>query len=698
MLPFAAVFFSALLVFAAVMRRRHSVAGWSFAAGMATLAAESLVAGVGLNASTLEDALRCQHLGFLLEALLPGIWLCFSLTYSRGNSAAFLKRWRVFLAAAFLFPIGAVIRFPTAVISNQATAGGLPLLALTDAGRILTATFLLAAVLVLTNLETTFRSAVGAMRWRIKFLLLGLAVIFGTRIYTQSQTLLYLRYDEGLIIVESGALIMGCVFIAIAYLRTGLAESDVYPSRAVLQSSVTVLVAGGYLFIVGVLAQIVAKVGGGEYFQLQALLVLIGIASLAVLLLSDRFRQRLRRFVSRHFERPQHDFRKVWMLFTERIAPAVDEASLSNATARLISETFDVLAVTVWLLDQERERLMCAASTSQASHDRNDAEPLALTAEASGPRLRSRLQPFLLEEIDEPWARALREANPTQFPNGGKRVALPLASGNQWLGVCVLADRVSGVPYGIEEFELLRCIGDQLGASLLKLKLTAEIMQARELEAFQTVSAFFVHDLKNAASSLNLMLKNLPIHFDDAAFREDALRALGATAARINSVIGKVSALRSELEMSLVELDLNELVRESIADLNGMSGGATIEADLKPVPRITADRERVRSVLTNLLLNARDAVAGGGEVAVRTHATENHAVLAVSDSGCGMSGDFVHRHLFRPFQTTKKQGIGIGMFQTKAIVDAHGGTIRVETELGKGSTFSVSLPITARPK
>jgi signal transduction histidine kinase len=122
----------------------------------------------------------------------------------------------------------------------------------------------------------------------------------------------------------------------------------------------------------------------------------------------------------------------------------------------------------------------------------------------------------------------------------------------------------------------------------------------------------------------------------------------------------------------------------------------SIQTDLKPVPRITADGEQLQSVLTNLLLNARDAVAAGGQVTVQTHVSGGHAILAVSDTGCGMSSDFVRRQLFRPFQTTKKQGIGIGMFQTKAIVEAHGGTVQVESVLGKGSTFRVALPITSR--
>ena len=114
----------------------------------------------------------------------------------------------------------------------------------------------------------------------------------------------------------------------------------------------------------------------------------------------------------------------------------------------------------------------------------------------------------------------------------------------------MLADRINGATYTVEELELLKCIGDQITSVLLNLRLASEVARAKELEAFRTMSAFFVHDLKNAAASLNLMLKNLPVHFDDPAFREDALRGVGNTARRIDDMIARLSALRQRPDFS----------------------------------------------------------------------------------------------------------------------------------------------------
>ena len=188
------------------------------------------------------------------------------------------------------------------------------------------------------------------------------------------------------------------------------------------------------------------------------------------------------------------------------------------------------------------------------------------------------------------------------------------------------------------------------------------------------------------------MLQNLPLHFDDPAFREDALRGVGNTARRIDEMIARLSALRQRPEFKFEETDLNQLVSEAADSLDGMRDVELTKA-LQAVPRMMADREQIQSVVTNLLLNARDAVGPGGRIQVRTDHREGRVVLTVADNGCGMSPAFLKESLFRPFQSTKKKGLGIGLFQSRMVVDAHGGSIQVESDTGKGTTFRVSLPV-----
>jgi putative PEP-CTERM system histidine kinase len=218
-------------------------------------------------------------------------------------------------------------------------------------------------------------------------------------------------------------------------------------------------------------------------------------------------------------------------------------------------------------------------------------------------------------------------------------------------------------------------------------------MAGKELEAFQTISAFFVHDLKNAASTLSLMLQNLPLHFDDPLFREDALRGIGSTADRINHLISRLGALPHEPQLKLAELDLNKMVRESLGALNGALQ-TNLKTDLAPLETVSGDEEQLRSVMTNLFLNAGDAIEKGGEIRVETKQEGRWAMLSILDNGCGMSPAFMKDSLFRPFRTTKKKGLGIGMFQAKIIIEAHGGKIEIKSEVGVGTTVRVMLPST----
>jgi putative PEP-CTERM system histidine kinase len=209
------------------------------------------------------------------------------------------------------------------------------------------------------------------------------------------------------------------------------------------------------------------------------------------------------------------------------------------------------------------------------------------------------------------------------------------------------------------------------------------------------MSTFFVHDLKNAVSGLNLMLRNLPVHFDDPEFRKDALRGIGNTVARIDKMIERLSALRNTIQLNPVESDLNQLVTESLENLKGLPDVNVIK-DLATIPSVRVDPEQLKSVITNLLLNARDAVVADGKIRIETGRRDSSIVLSVADNGCGMSPAFLKDSLFRPFNTTKKSGLGIGMFQSRLIVEAHGGGIQVESAQGNGTIFRVSLPL--KPK
>ena len=381
MLAIASALFCVVLALIVAFSKRRSVAHWSFVAGMAALAAEDVCFALTVDAATPEEMVYWQNWRLIAMAFMPGTWILFSLTYARGNYADFLKRWRLALVAAFVLPIVLVILTGVDFIIsvNQPNTGhwmfglGIP-------GNVLNLFFLVATVLVLMNLERTYRAAVGTMLWRIKFMILGLGVLFAVRAYASSQVLLFHAVNLSLEAVTATAMLLGGVLILRSLFRTGHFNADVYPSQSALQNSLTVLLAGAYLLIVGVFAKVVVWFGGDTSFTLKAFVLLVILVLLAIVLLSDRVRLHARRFLSRHFQRPLYDYRSVWRRFTEETASCVKSAELCQATVKLVTDVFQVLSVSIWLVDDKGENFVFATSTFLSEAKANDLKPQSAEA------------------------------------------------------------------------------------------------------------------------------------------------------------------------------------------------------------------------------------------------------------------------------------------------------------------------------
>ena len=244
-------------------------------------------------------------------------------------------------------------------------------------------------------------------------------------------------------------------------------------------------------------------------------------------------------------DKAQHDSVRIWTLFSRRLASVTDQAGLCAASAKsdlrnLRRAVGHCLAARRGEGAARRRRLDGATGIGGRRHEsdghrvtcRHRRTADAVFAVRSGRRAARRGR--------RNCGNSIRRRSRT----AATACVCRCAPENRAFGVLVLADRINGAIYTVEELELLKCIGDQMTSVLLNLRLASEVARAKELEAFRTMSAFFVHDLKNAAASLNLMLKNLPVHFDDPAFREDALRGIGNTARRIDDMIARLSALR----------------------------------------------------------------------------------------------------------------------------------------------------------
>ena len=673
----------------------RSFAHRTFAIGMGTLALMEVFAGLGAQAVFSADVVGWEQLSLTVSASMPGSWLLFSLSFSRSNYRELVKAWRWCVLAAYVLPITLVVLFHPALLARtaQISAPSVWSISFDWAGYVSHFVLLLSSVVVLVNLERTLRAFTGSMRWQIKFMLLGLGSIFAVQIYDSSQALLFASMTSTLKEIYSCGLFIGNLLIAVSLARHRRFNVDIYLSRTVLYNSMTVLVVGVYLLAIGALAKAIDYLGGSQLLPLNAFFVFLALVSLIVLLLSDEFRHNVKRFINLNFYQSSYDYRKEWTRFTQGTASVMDEKGLCTAVSKMVSEMFAVPSVTIWLWDEEDQASVSIGSSTCFSDTQSPSEYMALDMMALGLYMREQSMPIDFDASSDRTTEGLKIPAEDFFSHAQIRYGVTLVASQQFLGFMTLGNRLTHGAFSVEDFDLLKTVADQVAAHLLNLRLSQRLLKAKEMEAFQTLSAFFVHDLKNLAAKLSLMVQNLPAHYDNPAFRDDMMRVISGSVAKMNAMCSRLSLLTQRLELHRTETDLNDLIRRALAELDG-SLHASLRQELSPMPPLLVDTEQLQKVLMNLLLNANEAVGEDGEICVKTEQVGRWAVLTVRDNGCGMSREFMTRSLFQPFQTTKSEGLGIGLFHTKMLVEAHQGRIEVESTEGLGATFRVMLPTT----
>ncbi len=223
--------------------------------------------------------------------------------------------------------------------------------------------------------------------------------------------------------------------------------------------------------------------------------------------------------------------------------------------------------------------------------------------------------------------------------------------------------------------------------------------ETRQFQSFVKLSAMLTHDLKNAIGGLSLLVSNMEEHYANEEFRADAMQSLTSATAKLKALVERISnpvtTLSGEFKRPL-PVDLVPLVRRVLAQTMGrVSGTHHLETgNLPPSLFALVDSERIEKVIENLVLNGLEAMHGkSGTLIVEGGKDASGMVfLSIADTGVGMSTQFIDEKLFHAFATTKRSGMGLGLYTCREVVQANGGTIEVTSKQGDGTTFRVVLP------
>src|SRR5262245_54229431 len=457
---------------------------------MLVLALRETLVGLGAQATLPLAVLRWQQLGRMATTVLPGSWLLFSLCFARSNYRDSLARWTWVIVAGLAIPLAIIaVCGPTLFLRSVAPDGTiLPVLLLSQVGAALCIVSLSMAVIILVNLEASLRAATGRKRWQIKFMVLGVGSIFAGHIYTMNQTMLFATVTPAMQTVDSLAVVLGNILIGVSLARHRLGSTQVALSPTMLANSLTVLLVGVYLLVVGVLAKFISVLGSNQLLPLGAFFVFVALLGLAVVLLSDQRRQRFKHFLSRHVYQVRHDYRQGWMTFNERVTSVVDARELCTVVTRMVSETFVVPEVTIWLWQEEGARQVRLGGSTVFADDQ--ASPPGLTAQELAELMAYlRQQQFPVDLAAAPDARGqeLWQSLAEGLQRAAIRYAVPLLAGQEFLGVMTLHEHWTKEPFTMEDSNFLKVIADQTATSLFNLRLVQRLARAQQMEDRKSV-------------------------------------------------------------------------------------------------------------------------------------------------------------------------------------------------------------------
>jgi putative PEP-CTERM system histidine kinase len=521
-------------------------------------------------------------------------------------------------------------------------------------------------------------------RWAIKPLCVALAGIFGYELLLYADAMLFARIDVDIWAARGIANALVVPLIAIATARNPKWTVEMHVSRGVVFQSTALLVSAAFLLAVAAAGYVVRYLGGDWGRTLQIELLFAASLVFAVVATSGRVRSKLRVFISKHFFSYRYDYRQEWLRFTRTLSTVNSGQALQERVIAALADLVESPAGMLWLSDghgsfRPEARWNMPAVDAVEAIDGSLAAFLARTGwVVSVNEVAS--SPAQYPDLRIPtWVAAIRDA----------WLIVPLQSGSDIVGFVVLATPRTPIKIDWEVRDLLKTASRQAASYLGQLQATEALLEARKFDAFNRMSAFVVHDLKNLVAQLSLMLRNAERHRGNPEFQRDMLTTVEHVVERMNKLMLQLRAGTTPVE-NAQPIDLEPVVRRVCAAKS--KHDPPLALDLATGVVTVGHEDRLEHVIGHLVQNAIDATGSGGRVSVRLHRDGGFAVLEVADTGIGMSPEFMRERLFKPFETTKAQGMGIGVYESSQYITGLGGQILVDSEPERGTRVRVLLP------
>jgi putative PEP-CTERM system histidine kinase len=546
------------------------------------------------------------------------------------------------------------------------------------------------AIIGLMLVEQLYRNATLDLHWTIKFLCLGLGALFTIDFIVYSKSLLFAQLDS-LLWNSRGfinALVVPLLAVSILRLQTNNILR-ITASRKIVFHTTVLLGSGLYLILMSLAGFYIRDYGGNWGGIAQIIFIFLAILLLLILFVSGKVRAMAKVYVNKHFFHYRYDYRDEWIKLSRTIAQLDSINELSGFIINTLSELADSSGGGLWLKNEQGDFYLAEESNLGFY------PPQLIKADQS-------LIQFMLKKrwvIDfvefSNYPKVYDEVDLSQWHAEQNNICLiiPLFRQNEIAAFVVLTKAKVPRQLNWEDHDLLKTVGMQLTNALALSHASDALSRSRQFEAYNRLSAYLVHDLKNLVAQVSLIVKNAEKHKYNPEFIDDSI-------ATLENVVYKIDHLLNQLKKGQVKTDNKIIVNlaEAIKDV------AIQQAGNKPALQLVTnldkcevlgEKEKITAILGHLVQNAQEATAENGFVSLELSRDEQHAIIKVIDNGSGMDNKFIAERLFKPFDTTKgNAGMGVGVYEARDYIIKHSGSCDVESKLGVGTTFTIKLPLT----
>lgn len=547
---------------------------------------------------------------------------------------------------------------------------------------------LLLGMLIVVLAEQVFRNTATQTVSGLRYFCLAIACMFLYDIVLYGRTVVEGSRDTAL-------------WAARGYFNAMLVLPLLYSVRKRFNLAVDTLLSRQIVFYsfsaVGIGVVLVGLVGGEYYIRrfggtwseaLRIVFVAGVLVAGAILVVSRTTRATARVLMTKALFQYKYDYRREWLRFIATLSQSDLDEQVPVTAVRAIAQIVNSPGGRVWALSRDENTYAPVGSWNC------ELDFMRPVNENSSLIVFLKEREWVIDQYEmKEYPARYGETIDVDFPEFHQDwwLIVPMLLGDQLSGFIMLL-RPSVVPVlNFEDHDLLKTAGRHVATHIEQAETDRRLAEASQFGAYNRLTAFLMHDLNNLIAQQSLVVENAEKFRHNPDFLDDAIGTISHSVDRMKRLMEQLSSASKAPERKRV--NLSRTINSAVKRTSGRM----------PVPELVkcrfdihvqADAERLSMVFEHLFRNAQEATEPDGQVRISVESKDGMAEISITDTGSGMSQEFIRTRLFRPFDSTKgSQGMGIGVYQAREYARALGGQLEVSSEPGEGAEFRIQLPV-----